>query len=145
MPAEILRYRLLNPMLKAVEGTISCVCMALDHGWSINLSGGYHHASKNSGGGFCIYPDITFAVHHLRKWHFDRVKKVLIIDLDAHQGNGYERDFLNDVDVFILDCFNPLEIINLVIFTQGTTMLDRQLKRKFLSATDTLIRSIILL
>jgi histone deacetylase 11 len=107
LPAEFLRYRLLNPMMLAVDGTLASACMALEHGWSINLSGGYHHASRGAGGGFCIYPDITFAVDHLRKWHFDRVKKVMIIDLDAHQGNGHERDFLNDADVFILDCYNP--------------------------------------
>ncbi len=94
-------------MMKAVDGTRICACMALEHGWSINLSGGYHHASRRSGGGFCIYPDITFAVDHLRKWHYDRVKKVMIVDLDAHQGNGHEKDFLNDPDIFILDCYNP--------------------------------------
>ena len=55
--------------------------MALEYGWAINLSGGYHHATKSSGGGFCIYPDITFAIHFLRKWHGDVVSKVMIIDL----------------------------------------------------------------
>jgi histone deacetylase 11 len=106
MPSEILRYRLLNPMLKATQGSIEGACMALEHGWAINLSGGYHHATKSSGGGFCIYPDITLTIHHLKKRHFNRVNKIMIIDLDAHQGNGHERDFLNDENVFILDCYN---------------------------------------
>jgi histone deacetylase 11 len=106
MPSELLRYRLLNPMLKATKGSIEGACMALEYGWAINLSGGYHHATKSSGGGFCIYPDITLSIHHLRKWHFDRIKKVMIVDLDAHQGNGHERDFINDNTVFIFDCFN---------------------------------------
>lgn len=107
LPSEFLRYRVLNPMMKATQGSLESACMALEHGWAINLSGGYHHATCSSGGGFCIFPDITMVVHHLRKWHFDRVRKVMIIDLDAHQGNGHERDFLNDDEVFIVDCFNP--------------------------------------
>lgn len=37
---------------------------------------------------------------------FKKVKKVLIIDLDAHQGNGHERDFMEDENVFILDIYN---------------------------------------
>jgi len=41
----------------------------------------------------------------MRKWH--GVNRILIIDLDAHQGNGHERDMLNDSDVHIVDCFNP--------------------------------------
>jgi len=41
----------------------------------------------------------------MRKWH--DVQRVLIIDLDAHQGNGHERDFLNDSDVHIVDAYNP--------------------------------------
>jgi len=35
------------------------------------------------------------------------IRKVMIIDLDAHQGNGHERDFIDDEDVFIIDCFRP--------------------------------------
>ncbi len=81
VPAEFLRYRLLNPMMKATQGSIDGGCMALEYGWAINLSGGYHHATKSSGGGFCIYPDITLTIHHLRKNHYDRVNRVMIIDL----------------------------------------------------------------
>lgn len=77
----------------------------MQKGWAINLAGGYHHATCNDGGGFCIYPDITFIVHFARKYH--GVIKVLIIDLDAHQGNGHERDFLQDNNVHIVDAFNP--------------------------------------
>lgn len=69
------------------------------------MSGGYHHASLNSSGGFCIYPDITVGIYQLRKYR--GIKRVLIIDLDAHQGNGHERDFINDEDVFIIDAYNP--------------------------------------
>jgi len=68
------------------------------------LSGGYHHASIKSGEGFCIYPDITLLVHYLRTR--ENLKKIMIIDLDAHQGNGYERDLKDDDDTFIVDAYN---------------------------------------
>jgi histone deacetylase 11 len=106
IPAEYLRFRLLNSMLKATKGSMDGACLALEHGWAINLSGGYHHATRSSGGGFCIYPDITLAIHHLRKRHPHQIKKVMIIDLDAHQGNGHERDHLNDNDTHIVDVYN---------------------------------------
>ena len=61
-------------------------CMALEKGWAINVGGGYHHAHRSNGGGFCIFADITLCIEHLRKYHNDRVRKVVIIDLDAHQG-----------------------------------------------------------
>ena len=80
--------------------------MALTKKWAINLSGGYHHASSFSGSGFCIYADITLTIKHLFKYHSDRVNKVMIIDLDAHQGNGHERDFNGDNNVFIIDFYN---------------------------------------
>jgi histone deacetylase 11 len=93
-------------MLRATAGTLDCVCLAIERGWAINLSGGYHHATRSSGGGFCIYPDITLAVRHLRRFHSDIVNKIMIIDLDAHQGNGYERDLVDDTDIFVVDCYN---------------------------------------
>ena len=58
--------------------------MALQKGWAFNLSGGYHHAHTQNGGGFCVYPDITLTINHLRKFKSREVKKVMIIDLDAH-------------------------------------------------------------
>jgi histone deacetylase 11 len=56
----------------------------LQHGYGINIGGGFHHCSATAGGGFCIYADITLAIQ------FSFIKnpllnRVLIIDLDAHQ------------------------------------------------------------
>jgi histone deacetylase 11 len=73
-------------------------------GWTVNLSGGFHHASFSNGGGFCIYPDISLAVHYLKTRK--NIVKVMIIDLDAHQGNGHERDHIGDENVFIADFYN---------------------------------------
>lgn len=81
IPSEFLRYRLLNPMMMATQGTIDASCIAIEKGWAINLAGGYHHAHLNCGGGFCIYPDITLAVKNLKKYHNDIINKIMIIDL----------------------------------------------------------------
>lgn len=79
--------------------------LAVDRGWAINVGGGFHHCSSDKGGGFCAYADITLAI----KFLFERVEgisRATIIDLDAHQGNGHERDFLDDRRVFIMDVYN---------------------------------------
>jgi histone deacetylase 11 len=105
LPASLLRMNALEPMQRATQGSVDAACMAFIHGWAINLSGGYHHACTTHGGGFCIYPDITFIVHSARMHH--GIRRVKIIDLDAHQGNGHERDFIEDKEVHIVDAFNP--------------------------------------
>ena len=106
LPGCVTRHLLLNPMLLMTQGTIDGAQMALAHekGVAINIGGGFHHSSRSQSGGFCIYPDITMAVNHLRD-HFN-VKKHMIIDLDAHQGDGHERDFIDDEDVHIVDFYN---------------------------------------
>jgi histone deacetylase 11 len=68
LPEFLLRWKVLEPMQLATQGSIDAAMLALKHRWAINLSGGYHHACCNTGGGFCIYPDITLMVHYLRKW-----------------------------------------------------------------------------
>lgn len=105
LPGWFLRSQLLEPMLLGSKGSVDAACIAMKQGWAINLSGGFHHAERSTGGGFCVYPDITFVTHYLRK-HFPGVKNILIIDLDAHQGNGHERDHLGDPNTFIIDCYN---------------------------------------
>lgn len=106
LPSSTVRKRVLNPMKLATGGTVMAGVIALEKGWAINLSGGYHHASYDLGGGFCIYSDVPLAIKFLRKEN--RIKKAMIIDLDAHQGNGHERDFLNDENVHILDIYNAM-------------------------------------
>ena len=76
-------------MQRATYGSLIGACAAVEKGWSINLSGGYHHCSRSSGGGFCVFADITLAIRSVKKWYPNSIKKVMIIDLDAHQGNGH--------------------------------------------------------
>ena len=80
----------------------------MERGWAINLGGGFHHCSQDRGGGFCFYADISICIHYLFNHMPELVKKVMIIDLDAHQGNGHETDFINDDRVYILDVYNRL-------------------------------------
>uniref|UniRef100_A0A0N4Z4Q0 Histone deacetylase 11 n=1 Tax=Parastrongyloides trichosuri TaxID=131310 RepID=A0A0N4Z4Q0_PARTI len=103
-PHCLLENALLKPMRYQVGGTVGAAFLALDKNWAINIGGGYHHACSNVGQGFCIYADITLALTFL--FDSNRIKSALIVDCDAHQGNGHERDFKTDNRVYILDVFN---------------------------------------
>ncbi len=104
LPVNVLQNSLLMPMRYATAGTLMGAELALKHGWSINLAGGYHHAKKSEGGGFCYFADIPLAVNKLRSANADI--KILVIDLDAHQGNGVSEALHQTTDVFILDIYN---------------------------------------
>lgn len=72
--------------LHAVGGTVLTSQLALEHGIALNLTGGYHHAFKDFGSGFCVFNDIMLsATMALDKPNID---KVLIFDCDVHQGDG---------------------------------------------------------
>jgi histone deacetylase 11 len=96
----------LNPMLWATRGTILAAEQALVCGLAVNLGGGFHHAKPDGGEGFCIYNDIAIAVQHLRRKSLLDGKRVVYIDLDAHQGNGVSHSFAQDKDFFMLDAYN---------------------------------------
>lgn len=104
-PAFLLRWRVLNPMLYGTEGTILSALIAVDKGWAVNISGGYHHGSFTKAMGFCVYSDISLCVHYLRTRL--NMKRIMIIDLDAHQGNGHGSDALGDENIYIIDAHNP--------------------------------------
>lgn len=84
----------------AVGGFITATESALKNGFSALLAGGTHHAHADRGEGYCVFND--FAVAALRLLELKKVKKVLIIDLDVHQGNGNSSILGNRDDVFIL-------------------------------------------
>ena len=104
IPNKLLQSRLIKPVKYATGGTMLGCELALTHGWAINLSGGYHHAKANAGGGFCFFADIPIAVHRLFKKKPDM--SIMIIDLDAHQGNGYASIFKDDKRIHIFDVYN---------------------------------------
>ncbi|XP_026573679.1 histone deacetylase 11 [Pseudonaja textilis] len=105
MPNFLVQRKVLRPLRTQTGGTIMAGKLAIERGWAINIGGGFHHCSSDRGGGFCAYADITLTIRFL----FERVEGVsraTIIDLDAHQGNGHERDFLEDRRVYIMDVYN---------------------------------------
>lgn len=81
-------------------GTMLAAEMALQGGLAANLGGGYHHAFPDRGRGFCVLHDIAIAVRSLKKRGL--CSKVLIVDLDFHQGDGTALIFQNDPDVYTL-------------------------------------------
>ncbi len=86
LPAAVLDRGLLSAFRHASGGTILACRLALEHGIAVNLGGGYHHAKPDKGEGFCIYADMPIAIRILKDEGL--VRRVLIVDLDVHQGNG---------------------------------------------------------
>lgn len=82
----------------AVQGTLNAALLALDDGLAANLAGGTHHSFPGHGEGFCVLNDVAVAVRVLQRRGF--VRRVLVVDLDVHQGNGTATVFAGDERVF---------------------------------------------
>ncbi|WDQ18632.1 histone deacetylase family protein [Rhodopirellula sp. P2] len=107
LPSWAIDWHVLRPMRWATRGTILAAANALEHGFAVNLSGGYHHAKPNHGEGFSIYADIGIAVAAMRAQQLIADdSRIAYIDTDAHQGNGVCHTFMSDNRVFIFDIFN---------------------------------------
>lgn len=78
--------QLVKRTLTAVGGTLLTAKLAVESGWAINLTGGYHHAFANFGSGFCIINDLYLAA--LQMLQTPDIDRVLIFDCDVHQGDG---------------------------------------------------------
>ncbi|WP_138501285.1 histone deacetylase [Nostoc sp. PA-18-2419] len=89
---------LANRTCVAVGGTILTAKLALRQGLACNTAGGTHHAFPSYGSGFCIFNDLAIACRVLQK--FGLVQKILIVDLDVHQGDGTAFIFQDDESVF---------------------------------------------
>jgi len=82
----------------ATGGTVLASKLAINHGLACNTAGGSHHATFNEGGGFCVFNDVAVAARYLQKKGY--AKRILIVDLDVHQGNGTADIFKDDGSVF---------------------------------------------
>jgi acetoin utilization deacetylase AcuC-like enzyme len=80
------------------QGSIDCALYAQQHGVSLNVAGGTHHAFADKGEGFCLLNDFAVAANYLL--HHNLANKIMIVDLDVHQGNGTASLFRNDERVF---------------------------------------------
>ncbi len=80
------------------KGTLDCARYAMDDGVALNIAGGTHHAFAERGEGFCMFNDFAIASNELL--HTGEVNKIMIVDLDVHQGNGTAKIFENEPRVF---------------------------------------------
>jgi acetoin utilization deacetylase AcuC-like enzyme len=80
------------------DGTIKCCHFALQFGIAMNIAGGTHHAYTNRGEAFCMFNDQAIGANYLLEKKL--AKRILIIDLDVHQGNGTAEIFEGNPDVF---------------------------------------------
>jgi len=80
------------------QGTIDCTHFARQHGVAFNVAGGTHHAYADRGEGFCLLNDVAVAANYLLDEGLSR--KILVIDLDVHQGNGTAVLFRHEPRVF---------------------------------------------
>ena len=84
--------------LIATGGTVLASKLALDSGLACNTAGGSHHANFKEGAGYCVFNDVAVAAKYLLNKGFAR--RILIVDLDVHQGNGNSDIFKNSKNVF---------------------------------------------
>jgi acetoin utilization deacetylase AcuC-like enzyme len=83
---------------RSVGATLQAADAALADGVAANLGGGTHHAFRNGGRGFCVFNDVVVAARTLRR--VGRVERVLVVDLDVHQGDGTHAAFMDDPETF---------------------------------------------
>ena len=84
--------------LVATGGTVLASKLAIKNGIACNTAGGSHHANFNSGAGYCVFNDVAVGAQYL----LDRglAGRILIVDLDVHQGNGSAEIFKDNRNVF---------------------------------------------
>ena len=84
--------------LVATGGTVLASKLAINYGIACNTAGGSHHANYDSGAGYCVFNDVAVAAQYL----LDKglVERILILDLDVHQGNGNSEIFKDNENVF---------------------------------------------
>ena len=95
-----LSKELVTREMTIAQGTIDCVNYSLKNGISMNIAGGTHHAFYDRGEAFCMLNDQAIAAKYLINKKL--AKKIMIIDLDVHQGNGTASIFSENIDVFTI-------------------------------------------
>jgi acetoin utilization deacetylase AcuC-like enzyme len=99
--------RMVERARRSVGATIAAARCALFDGQGVaaNLAGGTHHAQAHKGSGYCVFNDVAVAARLMQaEWHRHRraLLRVIVIDLDVHQGNGTAAIFRDDPTVFTL-------------------------------------------
>ena len=89
---------------RLIIGQAKAACDLIQDGETrklISIGGGMHHAKSNCGEGFCIYNDVAFSARYLQ--HKYKLDRILILDTDAHAGNGTAEYFYEDAAVLLID------------------------------------------
>lgn len=89
---------MVNRVKYMVGGTIAACRTALRDGIAANLGGGTHHACSDHGEGYCVYNDVVIAARVMQAE--GRVRRVLVVDCDVHQGNGTAEITVDDPTIF---------------------------------------------
>ena len=82
----------------ATGGTVLASKLAVKNKLACNTAGGSHHAFSDQGNGYCVFNDVAVAAKYLKKKY--KFEKILILDLDVHQGDGTAKIFENDNSFF---------------------------------------------
>ena len=104
IPNRMLQSGLVTPMRFAVQGTVLAAELALRGGVAMNFGGGFHHAFRDHGEGFCLFADVALAIaaqRHAGRLHAN--DSIVVIDLDAHRGNGFYEIAGKDPGVHVFD------------------------------------------
>jgi len=89
---------LVDREITIMQGTIDCALYAMQYGVALNVAGGTHHAFADKGEGFCLLNDFAITANYLL--HNNICGKILIVDLDVHQGNGTASIFKDEARVY---------------------------------------------
>jgi acetoin utilization deacetylase AcuC-like enzyme len=89
---------LVDREVRIMGGTVEAAKHALRNGVAMNIAGGTHHAYTDRGEGFCLLNDLAISANYLLKHNFSQ--RILIVDLDVHQGNGTAEIFEREERVF---------------------------------------------
>jgi acetoin utilization deacetylase AcuC-like enzyme len=113
-----------------VGGTIQATRLALaGRRVAVHLAGGLHHAAPDRGMGFCVFNDIAVAVRRLQARGFQC--RVLVVDLDVHDGNGTRACFANDATVHTFSIHNATwdeaPAVSATVIALGSGVTDEQL------------------
>jgi acetoin utilization deacetylase AcuC-like enzyme len=92
--------RTIDAFILMAGGSILATRNALRDGFGFNVGGGFHHAFRGHGEGFCAINDVAVAARRVQKDGL--VEKVMVVDTDVHQGNGTASIFADDPTVFTL-------------------------------------------
>ncbi|MCH7411343.1 histone deacetylase [Belliella sp. DSM 111904] len=95
-----LSHALVQREVQIMNGSIQACLFAIDHGISMNIAGGTHHAFSDRGEGFCLLNDIAVSANYLIANQY--ADRVLVVDLDVHQGNGTAQMLKNEPKAFTM-------------------------------------------